>query len=157
MKYDFTSIIERHGKDALAIDSLGNGSAPDAPKGEFDAIPMWVADMNFATAPCILEAVRERLDHPLFGYFEPRAEYFESIIRWQKNRNGVDGLEAKHIGYDNGVLGGLLSAAMLAPMAHADEAAAGGQPQLTPEQQQMLLQLLQQYAAVGHMRALLMC
>ena len=110
MKYDFTSIIERHGMDALAIDSLGNGSAPDAPKGDFDAIPMWVADMNFATAPSVTDAIRERLAHPLFGYFEPRAEYFDSIIRWQKNRNGVEGLEAKHIGYDNGVLGGLLSA-----------------------------------------------
>ncbi len=47
MKYDFTSILERHGKDAIAVDGLGTGFAPSAPKEGFDAIPMWVADMNF--------------------------------------------------------------------------------------------------------------
>ena len=111
MKYDFTSIIERHGKDALAIDSLGNGSAPDAPKGDFDAIPMWVADMNFATAPSIPEAVTSRLAHPVYGYFLPREEYFDAIIQWQTKRNQVAGLCAEHIGYENGVLGGVVSAA----------------------------------------------
>lgn len=49
MKYDFTSIMNRHGKDAIAVDSVGqmNGFAPEAPKPGFDVIPMWVADMNF--------------------------------------------------------------------------------------------------------------
>ena len=48
MKYDFTSIMQRHGMDAIAVDGLGSrpGFAPDAPKEGFDAIPMWVADMN---------------------------------------------------------------------------------------------------------------
>ena len=46
MKYDFTSIMDRHGKDAIAVDGLGTGFAPAAPKEGFDAIPMWVADMN---------------------------------------------------------------------------------------------------------------
>ena len=110
MKFDFESLIERHGQDALAIDGLGTGDAPAAPKDGFDAIPMWIADMNFATVPSVCEAIRERIEHPLFGYFTPRAEYFNSIIRWHETRNGVKGLEAKHIGYDNGVLGGLLSA-----------------------------------------------
>ena len=110
MKFDFESMIERRGLDALAIDALGNGSAPGAPKEGFDAIPMWVADMNFATAPSVCEAMVERIAHPLFGYFDPRPEYYESIIRWHRERNGVEGLEAKHIGYENGVLGGLLSA-----------------------------------------------
>ena len=48
MKYDFTSIMDRHGKDAIAVDGLGTGFAPDLPKDGFDIIPMWVADMNFA-------------------------------------------------------------------------------------------------------------
>lgn len=48
MKYDFTSIMDRRGKDAIAVDALGApGFAPGAPKEGFDAIPMWVADMNF--------------------------------------------------------------------------------------------------------------
>ena len=51
MKYDFTSILERHGKDAIAVDGLGTGFAPSAPKEGFDAIPMWVADMNFTVVP----------------------------------------------------------------------------------------------------------
>ncbi|MBQ2749006.1 MAG: aminotransferase class I/II-fold pyridoxal phosphate-dependent enzyme [Clostridia bacterium] len=110
MKYDFTSIMDRQGKDAIAIDSLGTGWAPGAPKEGFDAIPMWVADMNFPTVPTVCEAIAERVKHPAFGYFEPRAEYFDSIIAWQEKRNGVTGLRPEHIGYENGVLGGVLSA-----------------------------------------------
>ena len=110
MKYDFTSILERHGKDAIAVDGLGIGFAPQPPKDGFDAIPMWVADMNFATVPTIPEAIIERVNHPAFGYFSPSEEYFDSIIRWHKERNGVVGLKKEHIGYENGVLGGVSSA-----------------------------------------------
>jgi len=110
MKYDFTSIMDRHGMDAIAVDALGNGWAPGAPKEGFDAIPMWVADMSFPTAPSVCEAIRFRVDHPAFGYFNPRDEYFDAIINWQKQRNGVTGLLPEHIGYENGVLGGVLSA-----------------------------------------------
>ena len=112
MKYDFTSIIDRHGKDAIAVDMVGlPGSPYPAPKEGFDVIPMWVADMNFATVPTIVDAMIERAKHPAYGYFTPRAEYFDAIIAWQKNRNGVEGLEPKHIGYANGVLGGVVAAA----------------------------------------------
>lgn len=111
MKYDFTAVIERHGRDAVAVDELGKGDAPERSSREnIDTIPMWVADMNFATAPSITEAVIERVQHPLFGYFEPSEEYFSSIIRWQERRNGVTELKKEHIGYENGVLGGVLSA-----------------------------------------------
>ena len=110
MKYDFTTILDRRGKDALAVDALGQGWAPAAPREGFDPIPMWVADMNFPTAPAVLEAMQSRLSHPSFGYFNPREEYFDAIIRWQTTRNGVVGLEKKHIGYENGVLGGILAA-----------------------------------------------
>ena len=66
MKYDFISIMDRHGKDSIAVDGLGNGSsmAPDRPKDGFDAIPMWVADMNFPTVPTVSEAIIERAGHP---------------------------------------------------------------------------------------------
>ena len=110
MKYDFTSIIDRHGRDALAVDNLGAGMAPNPPKPGFDSIPMWIADMNFATVPTVPEAMIERAKHPLYGYFAPKKEYYQSIIDWQAKRNGVAGLEAKHIGYENGVLGGVASA-----------------------------------------------
>ena len=110
MKYDFESIIDRRGMDAIAIDSLGTGWAPGAPKEGFDAIPMWVADMNFPTVPTISEAIINRASHPAFGYFDPRKEYFDSIIKWQRIRNGIEGLSAENLGYENGVLGGVLSA-----------------------------------------------
>lgn len=110
MKFDFTSIMDRHGMDAIAVDRLGQAGAPGAPKDGFDAIPMWVADMNFATAPSITEAITNRVQHPAFGYFAPRDEYYNTIIDWHRMRNGVTGLEKEHIGYANGVLGGVISA-----------------------------------------------
>ena len=54
MKYDFTTIMDRHGMDAIAVDGLsedGQGS-PAKPKEGFDIIPMWVADMNFTGGNC---------------------------------------------------------------------------------------------------------
>lgn len=112
MKYDFTSIVDRHGKDAIAVDGIGRtpGFAPDAPKEGFDAIPMWVADMNFPTVPTVVEEMVKRAGHPLFGYFNPSEEYYQSIIQWQEKRNRVTGLKPEYIGYENGVLGGVMSA-----------------------------------------------
>ena len=111
MKYDFTSIMDRRGKDAIAVDALGGmpGFTPDAPKLGFDVIPMWVADMNFPTVPTIPEAIIERAKHPAFGYFMPSQEYYGSIIKWHTVRNGVTGLTQDCIGYENGVLGGVVS------------------------------------------------
>ena len=112
MKYDFTSIIDRRGKDAMAVDGLGKmpGFAPDRPKEGFDVISMWVADMNFPTAPAIIAEMEARIHHPAFGYFSPAKEYYQSIIRWQEDRNRVTGLTKACIGYENGVLGGVISA-----------------------------------------------
>ena len=110
MKYDFTTLMDRRGKDAIAVDGLGTGFAPAPPKEGFDAIPMWVADMNFATVPTIPQAIIARAQHPAYGYFSPSKAYYDAILNWQYTRNGVTGLEPKHIGYENGVLGGVLSA-----------------------------------------------
>ncbi|MDO5134292.1 MAG: aminotransferase class I/II-fold pyridoxal phosphate-dependent enzyme [Eubacteriales bacterium] len=138
MKYDFTSIMDRRGFDALAVEAVGKpgGFAPEAPAEGFDVIPMWVADMNFPTAPGIIRAIMDRAAHPAFGYFEPREDYYDAIIRWHRERHGI-GAEAEHfhagvgqaekgfraergaaelpltrecIGYENGVLGGVVSA-----------------------------------------------
>ncbi|WP_303971618.1 MalY/PatB family protein [Faecalicoccus pleomorphus] len=112
MKFDFESIMDRHGKDTIAVDGVGTmpGFAPDCPKEGFDVIPMWVADMNFPTVPTIPQAIQERIEHPAFGYFSPTDEYFNSIIQWHERRNAVKGLTKEHIGYENGVLGGVISA-----------------------------------------------
>ena len=89
MTYDFTSIMDRHGKDAIAVDGLGTdlGFAPDPPRDGFDVIPMWVADMNFPTVPTVPQAIIERAQHPVYGYFSPTDDYYNSIIDWQSTRN----------------------------------------------------------------------
>ena len=112
MTYDFTTIMDRRGEDAIAVDGLldePSGFAPTKPAEGFDAIPMWVADMNFPVVPTVTEALVERACKPHFGYFSPRDEYFSSIIRWHETRHGVRGLTPECIGYENGVLGGVVS------------------------------------------------
>ena len=108
MEFDFTTILDRRGRDALAVDlvpyrdvQVEEGVRP---------IPMWVADMSFPTAPSVVEAVQKRLDHPNFGYFLLPDAYYGAIKNRQKTRHRVEGLEKEHIGYENGVLGGVSSA-----------------------------------------------
>lgn len=98
MKYDFTSIIDRRGMDSIAVEP-----PDDSPyrsgielKCADDHIPMWVADMNFPTVPSVAQAIIARTQHPLYGYFTPREEYFDGIIRWHQTRNGVQGLRRTH-------------------------------------------------------------
>lgn len=111
MNFDFTSVLDRRGKDALAVDAVGApGSRYPAPKEGFDLIPMWVADMNFPVVPTVQEAMIRRIQHPTFGYFDPSEAYYDAIIRWQQRHNGVTGLTKENIGYENGVLGGVVSA-----------------------------------------------
>lgn len=109
MKFDFTTIYDRRGKDAMAVDAVEKIPTFQPNEG-FDAIPMWVADMNFATAPSVNAEIAKRIEHPLYGYYMTPDEYYDAIIRWHETRNGVTGLEKEHIGYENGVLGGLMSA-----------------------------------------------
>ena len=108
MKYDFTTILDRRGKDSLAADRIPFADLSVEPG--FSTIPMWIADMSFVTAPPVMEALYKRLEMPNFGYFPLPAEYFARIIRWQRKRNGVEGLLPEHIGYENGVLGGVSAA-----------------------------------------------
>ena len=103
MQYDFTSILDRKGKDAIAVDApdMKSGFGADyfakaKLKPGFDRIPMWVADMNFPTVPTIPEAIIERVKHPAYGYFVPRDEYYEEIMQWHEKRNRVTGLNSTY-------------------------------------------------------------
>jgi len=108
MEFDFTSILDRRGRDAIAVERCPIPGA--APREGFDVIPMWVADMNFPTCPAIPRAIIERTQHPAYGYFDASPAYYDAILRWQERRNGVTGLTQDCIGYENGVLGGVISA-----------------------------------------------
>lgn len=108
MKYNFTSITERSGRDAIAVDMLPVKNS--IVKEGFSRIPMWVADMSFPTAPSVQKALADRISHPFFGYFVPQKEYYQAVIRWHERRYGTTGLSPACIGYENGVLGGVMSA-----------------------------------------------
>lgn len=108
MKYDFTTVLDRRGRDSTAADVI---PFKDFQVDEgFSPIPMWIADMSFKAAPAVMDAIYRRMEMPNFGYFPLPKEYFDSIIRWQQRRNSVEGLLPEHIGYENGVLGGVSSA-----------------------------------------------
>lgn len=108
MKYDFSTPLERAGHDCLAADMIPFAGV--APEEGFKAIPMWIADMSFRTAPFIREAMARRLAEPHFGYFSLSDAFYDSILYWQQENNGADGLRREHIGYENGVLGGISAA-----------------------------------------------
>ena len=109
MKYDFTTILDRKGRDSIAVDTAAWYNINVPTREGFSRIPMWVADMSFPTCPTITEAMVERISHPCFGYFSPSQEYYDAIIRWQKVRHGFD-VKKEEIGFENGVLGGVVSA-----------------------------------------------
>ena len=111
MKYDFTSILDRQGMDAIAVEGPGKTVfSPNGPtKAGFDLIPMWVADMNFPTVPSVPQAIIRRAQHPAYGYFDPRPEYYDAIRSWHARHHGVT-VPEEAIGYANGVLGGVVSA-----------------------------------------------
>ena len=106
--YDFTTMLDRTASDAIAVQVV-HVKGVEVREG-FSKIPMWVADMNFVGCPSIDAALAERIKTPAYGYFITRAEYYDSIIRWQAERHGLEGLTKDMIGYENGVLGGVVSA-----------------------------------------------
>lgn len=77
MKYDFDKITPRRGTNSYKWDSADNG----------DVLPMWVADMDFQTVPCIKEALKKRVEHGIFGYTKVPEEYYDSVISWFKRKH----------------------------------------------------------------------
>ena len=120
--YDFNIMPDRHGHDSIAVD-LQENDFWKLPEGKtkpgFDKIPLWIADMNFPTAPCVTETIVKRAAHPIYGYFVPSDEYFDAITCWQKESFGTTDIARKNIGYENGVLGGITSALQVLNPAHA--------------------------------------
>lgn len=80
--------------DKYSIDRLGTNSlkwdALDKRYGDKDLIAMWVADMEFKTPEVVLEAMKKRIDHGIFGYSYVPESYYESFIRWEKNEHNYE-------------------------------------------------------------------
>ena len=94
MKYNFDEIIPRRNTNSVKWDE----AAQD------DIIPLWVADMDFRVLPQITEALRQRVDHGVFGYTHVPDSYYESVIRWFKDRHGLQGVKPSDIIYTSGVV-----------------------------------------------------
>ncbi|HJG71289.1 MAG TPA: aminotransferase class I/II-fold pyridoxal phosphate-dependent enzyme, partial [Bacteroides fragilis] len=77
MKYDFDTIVPRRGTNSYKWDT---------PK-EKNVLPMWVADMDFRTAPAILEALQRRVAHGIFGYTKVPETYYDAVVRWFESRH----------------------------------------------------------------------
>ncbi len=84
MQYNFDEIIDRRGTDALKVDAI------PAIWGRDDLLPLWVADMDFATPPFILDELRSRLEHEVIGYTMRTPRWASSIVAWQRERYGWD-------------------------------------------------------------------
>ena len=93
MKYDFDEIIERRGTGSVKWD--------ESPSS--DVIPMWVADMDFKAAPAILEAIRKRAEHGVFGYALVEDDYYDAIISWFQRRHQWT-IRREEILYTTGVI-----------------------------------------------------
>ena len=84
MKYDFNKITDRHGTNAVKLDLAVARGKPA------DVLSLWVADMDFPTAPEILAALHKKVDHGIFGYSAPDAAFFDVVKKWQKEEHDFE-------------------------------------------------------------------
>ena len=77
MKYNFDEIIDRKNNHSVKYNELSRF-------GTDDVIPLWIADMDFKTAEPVIKALREKVEHGIFGYVYRPDEYLQSFINWQK-------------------------------------------------------------------------
>lgn len=82
-KYDFDTVIDRHGTSSMKYEGL------DAVFGRHDVSPLWIADLDFAVCPDIVETLRHRLDHPILGYFACPDSYWNAVMSWLDRRHGL--------------------------------------------------------------------
>ncbi|MDE6653052.1 MAG: aminotransferase class I/II-fold pyridoxal phosphate-dependent enzyme, partial [Muribaculaceae bacterium] len=99
-KYDFDTIIDRTGTGALKTDAL------EERYGRPDLLAAWVADMDFATPPFVIDALKERMEHPILGYTVELADYRPSIIDWERNLHGWE-IDPEWISYIPGIVKGI--------------------------------------------------
>lgn len=96
MTYDFDTVVDRRGTDCYKWDLIP------------DVLPMWVADMDFQTAPQVIEAMQRRLSHGVFGYVDTPQRWYDAYIHWWKERHDFT-IEKEWLLFSTGVLPSLSS------------------------------------------------
>ncbi|MBQ2559246.1 MAG: aminotransferase class I/II-fold pyridoxal phosphate-dependent enzyme, partial [Fibrobacter sp.] len=96
MKYDFDTVIDRRNADSIKWNVAEN------------VLPMWVADMDFRTAPEILDALKSRLNHGVFGYADVPDAWYNAYINWWEKRHGLK-MEKENLTFSAGVMPSILS------------------------------------------------
>ena len=84
MTYDFNSITDRHHTNSIKTDLAVARGKPE------DVLSLWVADMDFPTAPQILDALHKRVEHGIFGYSVPDQGFYEAVKNWQKTEHAFE-------------------------------------------------------------------
>lgn len=100
MTYNFDQLINRRGTGALKCDAL------QVRYGRPDLTPLWVADMDFATPDFIVEALRKRMEHPIFGYTIMPEEYWPTVKQWIADHHGWQ-VECDWMTYIPGIVKGI--------------------------------------------------
>lgn len=99
-KYNFDETVDRRGTRAMKYDNL------EELFGRPDLTPLWIADMEFAVCPEITEALRRRIDHPVYGYSCPGESYWSSICNWLRRRHGLE-VDRSSLAFVPGVVRGI--------------------------------------------------
>lgn len=99
-KYDFDKVIDRHGTGAIKYDALTELFGRD------DVTPLWIADMEFAVCPEVVQAMCRRFEHPIYGYGAVGAGYKASITEWLDKRHGFK-VDESEIAFVPGVVRGI--------------------------------------------------
>ena len=84
MKYDFNSVTDRHHTNSIKTDLALARGKPE------DVLSLWVADMDFPTAPQILDALHKKVEHGIFGYSVPDQDFYEAVKNWQKSEHDFE-------------------------------------------------------------------
>lgn len=98
--YDFDKIVNRRGSGAIKYDALKERY------GNEELTPLWVADMDFETPDFIVETLKKRLEHPVFGYTSEPQEFWDSIINWNASHHNWS-LKREWITYIPGIVKGI--------------------------------------------------
>ena len=97
MKYDFDRVVKRRGTTSTKWDYM-----PGVPKNN-DVLPMWVADMDFMLPQPVIEVLKEKVEHGIYGYTYRSSSYFESITGWFKRRHSWE-IKEEWLTHSPGVL-----------------------------------------------------